>query len=182
MSPENIRQPITIVSKTILYENKLKFRFRILSIMMILTLITVLCCPVLISLQIRNLINSPAITPIPSLSKMPTKTMFSPTNTARVKISTPTPRIKSTVTSSNSKAKISCADNLYKVNLRRTPGYKNKSESDSIYEIPCGEYVELLGDTKNIDNLKWWKVKWKEYIGWIADHTTSGKVILIFDP
>ena len=78
-------------------------------------------------------------------------------------------------------AQISCADNLFKVNLRRTPGFSNKSPSDSIYEIPCGEYVELLGDTQNADGLKWWNIKWNSYIGWVADHTVSGKTILIFN-
>ena len=77
-------------------------------------------------------------------------------------------------------ATISCAQISF-VNLRRTPGYTGKDDSvDSLYEVPCGETVELLGPTKKADGLTWWNVSWNGYTGWIADHTGSGKVILDF--
>lgn len=79
-------------------------------------------------------------------------------------------------------AEISCAQ-IFVVNLRRTPGFSGKDNSvDSLYEVPCGEIVELLGPTQNADGLTWWKVSWNGYTGWIADHTSSGKIILDFNP
>ena len=116
----------------------------------------------------------------------------SPTQRA---ISTPRPRptaTKKTTSSSNNSqssaqqtkeyAEISCAD-IYYVNLRRTPGYSGKDDSvDSIYEVPCGELMELLGPTEKADGLTWWKVSWRGYTGWVADHTGRGKIILDFNP
>jgi hypothetical protein len=90
--------------------------------------------------------------------------------------------LSSSASQSTEYAQISCAEKIYKVNLRRTPGYINKDDSvDSIYEVPCGESVELLGDTEYVDGLNWWKVSWNGYTGWIADHTGSGRTILIFN-
>lgn len=109
-----------------------------------------------------------------STSKPTSTSLPTPTSTPHL--------IRTSIPQNNSTAQISCANNLYKVNLRRTPGYTNKSVSDSIYEIPCGEYLELLGDTQNVDGLKWWRVKWNGYTGWIADQTAGGKTILIFNP
>jgi hypothetical protein len=77
-------------------------------------------------------------------------------------------------------AEISCSK-IYYANLRRSPGYSGKDDSvDSLYEIPCGELVEILGPTQKVDGLTWWKVSWNDYSGWIADHTGSGKIILVF--
>lgn len=78
-------------------------------------------------------------------------------------------------------AEISCEGGILKVNLRRTPGYLNKDDSDLIAGINCGQLVELLGETQIVDGLTWWKVSWNGYIGWVADHTGSGLKILIFE-
>jgi len=94
----------------------------------------------------------------------------------------PTSEPTKTVINSSKYAKVSCAQ-IYNVNLRRTPGYVGKDNStDSIYEVPCGETVELLGPTQHVDSLTWWKVSWNGYTGWIADHTASGKIIIDFNP
>lgn len=76
---------------------------------------------------------------------------------------------------------ISCRQ-VERVNLRKSPGYKNKDDKrDVIAEIPCGEYLELQNQTKYVDELTWWRVKWGNYYGWVSDHTGSGKTILTFD-
>jgi hypothetical protein len=109
----------------------------------------------------------------------------------RVQSFTPTPRPVQSSSNNNSSsgqqqskkyAEISCAE-IFVVNLRRTPGFSGKDNStDSLYEVPCGEIVELLGSTQKADGLTWWKVSWSGYTGWIADHTSSGKIILDFNP
>ena len=82
----------------------------------------------------------------------------------------------------NASATISCENDITQVNLRRSPGYTNKSDAnDVIYKINCGQEVEILGEKKNADGLTWWKVSWNGYIGWLADHTGTGRTILIFD-
>ncbi|MBP7346584.1 MAG: hypothetical protein KA952_08605 [Sediminibacterium sp.] len=119
----------------------------------------------------------------------PVSSTIRPTSTKSYQAprSTNTPNSQSilqpTTPPKNSKryAEISCAE-IHKVNLRRTPGYVGKNDNDSLYEIPCGEFVELLGQTQKADGLTWWNVYWNGYTGWIADHTGSGKIILDFNP
>jgi hypothetical protein len=77
-----------------------------------------------------------------------------------------------------SQAKISCENNIYFVSLRSTPG---TNATNKMLEIPCGETVDLLGPSQKADGLTWWNVSWNGYIGWIADHTKTGKIILIFN-
>jgi hypothetical protein len=75
-------------------------------------------------------------------------------------------------------ATISCA--VEQASLRRTPGFIDKDDSiDVIAKIDCGQKVKLLGDKQNSDDLTWWQVSWNSYTGWMADHTASGRVILI---
>ncbi len=107
-----------------------------------------------------------------------------PTKTATPVLLVPseTPNIPPASNSqADSLAQISCAD-VKNVNLRKSPGYVNKNdEKDVVREIPCGEYVKLFGENEVKDDLNWWSVDWNGYEGWIADHTGSGKVILVFD-
>lgn len=184
MSLKSIRQPITIIPAIVLYDSGLKVRFRLFLAGIISSFIIIVCCPVLILVQINSVGRASSTAELNQLAYATVTKAIVPTRTFTPILSTSTPRVIRTSTSQNKPlAKISCANNLYKVNLRRSPGYVNKNDSaDSIYEIPCGEYVELLGDTKNVDGLKWWKVRWNGYTGWIADHTASGKTILIFNP
>lgn len=120
---------------------------------------------------------------------IPTVTQFvaSPTTTAtqtkNVIQDTPT-STPSNVTNNfiqeNYEAQISCEE-INKVNLRKSPGYINKNDNkDVIIEIPCGESLTFQMETKFVDELTWWKVDWKNYEGWVSDHTGSGKVILLF--
>jgi hypothetical protein len=79
-------------------------------------------------------------------------------------------------------ASISCENGITQVNLRRTPGYTNKNDAqDVIYKIDCGARVEILGESRHADGLTWWNVSWNGYTGWLADHTGSGREILIFN-
>lgn len=82
-------------------------------------------------------------------------------------------------TESNNWATISC--DVPQVSLRRSPGYIEKDDFDVIVKIDCGQKVELLGENQEADSLTWWRVSWNGYVGWMADHTGSGKVILIFN-
>lgn len=117
----------------------------------------------------------------PSPTSVPIQVSF-PTQEPTSVPNTPV-KLSSSPQQPTSFAKISCADKIYFVNLRRTPGYSGKdNKTDSLYEVPCGETVELLGPTKNVDGLTWWNVSWDRYTGWVADHTASGKTILIFNP
>lgn len=137
------------------------------------------------------LINNPPGGPTPPPTRKPASTA------TPARITNPTPRNSSNNNSNNSNnsnnqpsnqqqsktyAEVSCAD-IYVANLRRTPGYVGKNdETDSLAEVSCGEIVELLGESSNVDGLTWWKVRWNGYTGWIADHTGSGKIILDFTP
>lgn len=109
-------------------------------------------------------------------TKKPTQTI-----TPIVLVPSETPYILPTSSSpADTLAQISCTD-VKKVNLRKSPGYINKNDNkDIVREVPCGEYVRLLGENEVKDDLNWWKVDWNGYKGWIADHTGSGKVILVF--
>ncbi len=184
MSPKNIRQPITITPKHFAYDKNLQGRFALVISGIVFALFAIFCLPLLIVIQI----NIPRqLEPTATIHQVARTTATNATiasRTPRPAQSTSTPQIPFTSTSKkNPVAEISCANKLYKVNLRRTPGYTNKDDSyDSLYEVPCGEIVELLGDTENVDGLTWWHIEWNGYKGWIADHTASGKIILIFDP
>lgn len=75
---------------------------------------------------------------------------------------------------------ISCSE-ISMVSLRKTPGYLSKNDNeDVIIAVQCGQNVELMGPTRNVDGLRWWAVGWNGYYGWMADHTSSGKLILVF--
>lgn len=119
-----------------------------------------------------------------SVSTLPVSTtIIEPSATSR---STTSPTLRPTVVlTPNSQesysAQISCSD-ISKVNLRKSPGYVGKNDNkDVISEVPCGELLDLLRQTKYVDDLTWWRVKWNNYEGWVSDHTGSGKLILVFN-
>jgi hypothetical protein len=79
-------------------------------------------------------------------------------------------------------AQITCANDITEVSLRKTAGYLNKNDdTDRLAKVPCGEIVTLLGETANKDQLTWWHVSWNGLTGWMADHTSNGREILIFN-
>ena len=78
-------------------------------------------------------------------------------------------------------AKIS--SEVVEVNLRSTPGYSNKNDAyDVIVKVPSGEIVEVLDGPSKADGLSWWFVAWNGETGWMADHTGSGRAILLVIP
>lgn len=102
-------------------------------------------------------------TALPTKTKIPTKAVI-PTRT-KVKNKTAT-----------------ISNEVYFVNLRRSPGYKNKDDNkDSIAEVPRGAIVTIISGPEKADGLIWWYVEWKNNKGWIAEKTGSGKAILVFN-
>jgi hypothetical protein len=66
--------------------------------------------------------------------------------------------------------------------MRKTPGYQDKnSKKDVVVEVPTGSRVKVLGGPDVADGLNWWYAEWMSYKGWIAEKTSSGKTVLIFD-
>ncbi len=68
------------------------------------------------------------------------------------------------------------------VNMRRTPGYLGKPNSDRIELVPGGEQLRVIGGPQAIDNLVWWQVQWGDKTGWMAESTASGVLILRLAP
>jgi len=64
------------------------------------------------------------------------------------------------------------------VNIRRTPGYKNKSPNDRITMTPAGAQVIILSGPAKVDGLIWWYVDWNDTQGWMAERSSSGKILL----
>jgi hypothetical protein len=75
---------------------------------------------------------------------------------------------------------ISCGS-VISANLRRSPGYINKSDqTDVLLEIPCGTTILILGGPVSADGLNWWKVEISGYQGWVAESTASGRPVITF--
>ena len=64
------------------------------------------------------------------------------------------------------------------VNLRRTPGYLGKPNSDRIGLVASGQQLRVIGGPEQKDGLVWWKVQWGDKSGWMAERTASGVLIL----
>jgi hypothetical protein len=81
--------------------------------------------------------------------------------------------------SQSTQAQIS--NEVYFAALRQSPGYSNKDNTtDLLANVPAGDIVQILGGPKQADGLNWWNVSWNGISGWMADHTGSGKTIMIF--
>ena len=68
------------------------------------------------------------------------------------------------------------------VNLRRSPGYKNKPTNDRIALVPAGAHVVILSGPAKIDGLIWWYVDWNDTQGWMAERSSGGKTLLAQAP
>lgn len=64
------------------------------------------------------------------------------------------------------------------VNLRRTPGYQNKAPSDVILTIPADDSGVLLKGPEGADGLRWWQVEFAGSIGWMAERSSRGVLLL----
>lgn len=109
--------------------------------------------------------NSPTPLPQPAASPTVTQTPILPT-------ATPSPR----------RAQIS--NEIYFAAIRKSPGYSGKNDKvDVLASVPAGEVVEILQpEPQSADGLSWWYISWGGVRGWMADHTGSGKTILVFLP
>ncbi len=67
------------------------------------------------------------------------------------------------------------------VNLRRTPGYLGKANSDRIGLVASGQQLRIIGGPEQKDALVWWQVQWRDKTGWMAERTASGVLILKLD-
>lgn len=65
------------------------------------------------------------------------------------------------------------------VNVRSSPGYKDKLPKDSIYIASTNEEFKITGGPQFVDEIYWWKVK-NAFVaeGWIAQTTNKGDIIL----
>jgi hypothetical protein len=74
---------------------------------------------------------------------------------------------------------------LGRVNLRRSPGYRNKPPGDLITQVPVNGRVLLLpGGPKTVDDLPWWPVRWQPAggptsEGWMAEFGPNGSRLLV---
>lgn len=64
------------------------------------------------------------------------------------------------------------------VNLRRTPGYLNKGGDDVIVVVPADQLGEVLNGPELVDGLPWWHVQIGDNVGWMAERSSRGIVLL----
>lgn len=70
-----------------------------------------------------------------------------------------------------------------RVNIRSTPGYLGKGAEDVLGLLQPGDAMEILGDSADFDNLRWWRIRFAApggnlVDGWVAEATASGVQIL----
>lgn len=71
------------------------------------------------------------------------------------------------------------------VRMRRTPGFRDKMEEDTVVDVPAQETVAILSDHRPADGLRWWLARWRqsssgaEHTGWMAEFAPSGQVLLV---
>ena len=75
------------------------------------------------------------------------------------------------------------AKTLDVTNLRKTPGYQNKPDSDILYAIPAQSEIAVLAGPNTADGLVWWNVRFTSsqgntFSGWVADAKASGTPLL----
>ncbi len=64
------------------------------------------------------------------------------------------------------------------VRLRKTPGYRNKPPEDVLTVVPSRSVVTVIGGPEEVDGLRWWRVRWRGYEGWMAEATAQGLQLL----
>lgn len=64
------------------------------------------------------------------------------------------------------------------VNLRRTPGFQNKPDDDTLRTLGQGTTGTITGGPVDVDGLRWWQVRFESGEGWMAEHTSQGRVLL----
>ncbi len=67
----------------------------------------------------------------------------------------------------------------HRVNLRRTPGYRNQAAGDVLSVVPAGADVVAQAGPQAADGLTWWQVRnGAGTVGWMAQTSPSGEVFL----
>ncbi|MCS6843143.1 MAG: hypothetical protein NZ528_02285 [Caldilineales bacterium] len=64
------------------------------------------------------------------------------------------------------------------VNLRRTPGFRSKPADDVLTTVRPGQTGVALEGPVEADGLRWWRVRFPVGEGWMAERSSSGKVLL----
>jgi len=113
----------------------------------------------------------PPPTVAPTITPLPTKT---PSATATTSGSPATPTSERTFKTGDMVTNA----NKGTVNLRRTPGYLGKYNSDRIGLVASGQPLRIIGGPEQKDELIWWQVQWGDKTGWMAERTASGLLIL----
>jgi murein DD-endopeptidase MepM/ murein hydrolase activator NlpD len=70
------------------------------------------------------------------------------------------------------------------LNLRRTPGYVNKTADDVVVEASFGAAMTILGGPATADDLTWWQVRYahsadQTFDGWAAEASPKGVDYLV---
>ena len=64
------------------------------------------------------------------------------------------------------------------VNIRRSPGFQNKPADDVIVAVPAGSQGAVLEGPQPGDGLLWWKVRFGDQEGWMAEQSSRGLLLL----
>lgn len=68
------------------------------------------------------------------------------------------------------------------VNLRRSPGTRNKPADDIIATVPANNTVRIITGPQTVDGLIWWQtqttVEGRSLTGWMAERTAAGATLL----
>lgn len=64
------------------------------------------------------------------------------------------------------------------VNLRQSPGFQNKPASDVIMAVPAGAVGTVVAGPEQVDGLVWWRVRFGEREGWMAESSSRGVALL----
>lgn len=65
------------------------------------------------------------------------------------------------------------------VRMRKTPGYRSKPATDIVTVVPPESVVQLTGGPEFVDGLRWWRVRYNDKEGWMAESTASGVQLLV---
>jgi hypothetical protein len=69
------------------------------------------------------------------------------------------------------------------VRLRQSPGYFAKDDAeDTVHYLTKGDVVNVLGGPENQDGLCWWNLEYQGFVGWSADRSSDGIVLLAAGP
>jgi hypothetical protein len=69
------------------------------------------------------------------------------------------------------------------VRMRQSPGYVSKNDvDDTVHFLQAGDIVNVIGGPQQQDRLCWWHVEHQGSMGWTADHSSDGTLLLAASP